>query len=90
MFLFADVFLLAPHDVVFLFAPHDVVSVDCRRATLNGTGWMETVVSKHLATTDGLAVDWIARNLYWMDSGGFGPLVCHLVIVPACLVCMAD
>ncbi|XP_076470996.1 low-density lipoprotein receptor-related protein 4-like isoform X2 [Babylonia areolata] len=40
-----------------------------RRATLNGSGWMETVVSKHLATTDGLAVDWIARNLYWMDSG---------------------
>ncbi|XP_025087886.1 low-density lipoprotein receptor-related protein 4-like isoform X3 [Pomacea canaliculata] len=40
-----------------------------RRATLNGSGWMETVVSKDLVTTDGLAVDWIARNLYWMDSG---------------------
>ena len=47
------------------------VWVHRRRATLNGTGWMETVVSKHLATTDGLAVDWIARNLYWMDSGQF-------------------
>ncbi|XP_059144487.1 low-density lipoprotein receptor-related protein 4-like [Physella acuta] len=40
-----------------------------RRASLNGSQWVENVVQKELATTDGLAVDWIARNLYWTDSG---------------------
>ena len=30
---------------------------------------METLVSSNLATADGLAVDWIARNLYWTDTG---------------------
>ncbi|CAG5119992.1 unnamed protein product, partial [Candidula unifasciata] len=40
-----------------------------RRASLNGSQWMEDIVLKELTTTDGLAVDWIARNLYWTDSG---------------------
>ena len=39
-----------------------------RRANLNGTG-VETVVSDNLKTTDGLAVDWLGRNLYWTDTG---------------------
>ena len=39
-----------------------------RRANLNGTD-VETVVSENLQTTDGLAVDWMGRNLYWTDTG---------------------
>lgn len=30
---------------------------------------METVIGQGLKTTDGLAVDWVARNLYWTDTG---------------------
>lgn len=41
-----------------------------RRANLNGTG-LETVVSENLETTDGLAVDWMANNLFWTDTGIF-------------------
>ncbi|KAK3787581.1 hypothetical protein RRG08_025912 [Elysia crispata] len=40
-----------------------------RRAYLNGSMWTEDIILKELATTDGLAVDWIARNLYWTDAG---------------------
>ena len=29
----------------------------------------ETIVSTSLGTTEGLAVDWIGRNLYWTDTG---------------------
>lgn len=39
-----------------------------RRANLDGSG-METVISQGLKTTDGLAVDWVARNMYWTDTG---------------------
>uniref|UniRef100_A0A674I166 LDL receptor related protein 4 n=1 Tax=Terrapene triunguis TaxID=2587831 RepID=A0A674I166_9SAUR len=39
-----------------------------RRADLNGSS-METVIGHGLKTTDGLAVDWVARNLYWTDTG---------------------
>ena len=39
-----------------------------RRADLNGSN-METVVSTDLTTADGIAVDWIAQNLYWTDTG---------------------
>lgn len=39
-----------------------------RRVNLDGSG-METVVSQGLRTTDGLAVDWVARNMYWTDTG---------------------
>jgi hypothetical protein len=41
-----------------------------RRANLNGTG-LETVISENLETTDGLAVDWMANNLFWTDTGIF-------------------
>lgn len=39
-----------------------------RRTNLDGSG-METVISQGLKTTDGLAVDWVARNMYWTDTG---------------------
>lgn len=39
-----------------------------RRVNLDGSG-METVISQGLKTTDGLSVDWVARNLYWTDTG---------------------
>uniref|UniRef100_A0A4W3JHK9 Low density lipoprotein receptor-related protein 4 n=1 Tax=Callorhinchus milii TaxID=7868 RepID=A0A4W3JHK9_CALMI len=50
-----------------------IVKVSCtlcftRRANLNGSR-METVTGHGLKTTDGLAIDWIARNLYWTDTG---------------------
>ena len=39
-----------------------------RRADLNGSN-METVISTELTTADGIGVDWIAKNLYWTDTG---------------------
>ena len=41
-----------------------------RRADLNGSN-METVIDTSLTTADGLAVDWIASNLYWTDTGEY-------------------
>ena len=29
------------------------------------------MISENLETTDGLAVDWIANNLFWTDTGIF-------------------
>ena len=41
---------------------------DLRRANFDGSR-SEVIVSSNLETTDGLAVDWIGRNLYWTDTG---------------------
>ncbi|KAG7257364.1 hypothetical protein CRUP_022800, partial [Coryphaenoides rupestris] len=38
---------------------HNVISLD----------YDSTVISQGLKTTDGLAVDWVARNMYWTDTG---------------------
>lgn len=45
-----------------------IYSLHSRRSNLDGTG-PETIISKNLDTTDGLAVDWIGRNLFWTDTG---------------------
>ena len=39
-----------------------------RRTNLDGSG-METLVDEGLTTVDGIAMDWVANNLYWTDAG---------------------
>ena len=39
-----------------------------RRAALDGSG-AELVVTSQVNHPDGIAVDWVARNLYWTDTG---------------------
>ncbi|KAH9496257.1 Low-density lipoprotein receptor- protein 6 [Bulinus truncatus] len=39
-----------------------------KRAYMNGSG-EEAIVSTEMGNPDGLAVDWIAKNLYWTDTG---------------------
>ena len=47
---------------------------------MNGSG-METIVDKELSTTDGVAVDWIAKNLYWTDTGMRKDIVQNVVLL---------
>ena len=39
-----------------------------RRAFLNGSGQEDLIVTE-VYHPDGVAVDWVARNLYWTDTG---------------------
>lgn len=39
-----------------------------RRAHIDGTA-AATLVATELKHPDGIAVDWVARNLYWTDTG---------------------
>lgn len=39
-----------------------------QRSRLDGTG-QEVIVSAEVFNSDGVAVDWVARNLYWTDTG---------------------
>uniref|UniRef100_H2Z4K7 EGF-like domain-containing protein n=1 Tax=Ciona savignyi TaxID=51511 RepID=H2Z4K7_CIOSA len=39
-----------------------------KRSNLDGTN-SKTIVSRKLQTTDGVAVDWVADNIYWTDAG---------------------
>ncbi|KAL3196246.1 hypothetical protein MRX96_015548 [Rhipicephalus microplus] len=45
----------------------DVTLDVIRRVDLNGTN-VEVIVDNDLEAADGLALDWIARNIYWADS----------------------
>nr|XP_026694188.1 low-density lipoprotein receptor-related protein 6 isoform X2 [Ciona intestinalis] len=38
------------------------------RCHLNGTG-SEAIITENLEQSDGMAIDWVARNLYWTDTG---------------------
>lgn len=44
--------------------PYELVRVVC----FVGVTGVEVVIQHGLATPEGLAVDWIAGNLYWIDS----------------------
>ena len=46
----------------------DVYKDVIMRGNIDGTD-IETVVSEGLSTMDGIAVDWIANNLFWTDAG---------------------
>lgn len=48
-----------------------------RRARLDGSGQMD-VVTTEIEHPDGLAIDWLARNLYWTDTGTDRIEVCRL------------
>lgn len=39
-----------------------------RRAKLDGSG-QENLIVTEVEHPDGIAVDWIARNIYWTDTG---------------------
>ncbi|KAJ9594396.1 hypothetical protein L9F63_014186 [Diploptera punctata] len=46
------------------------VSLDIIRSVdMNNVTSTETVIATNLTTPDGLAVDWIADNIYWTDAG---------------------
>lgn len=48
-----------------------------RRARLDGSGQMD-IVTQEIERPDGLAIDWLARNLYWTDTGTDRIEVCRL------------
>ncbi|XP_035377067.1 low-density lipoprotein receptor-related protein 1 isoform X2 [Electrophorus electricus] len=69
-----------------------------KRAFINGTG-VETVVSADIPNAQGLAVDWVSRNLFWTSydaskkqinvarlDGSFKNSVIHGLDKPHCLV----
>lgn len=39
-----------------------------RRASLDGSN-QENIITTEVKNPDGIAVDWLARNLYWTDTG---------------------
>ncbi|KAL6483428.1 hypothetical protein MHYP_G00083000 [Metynnis hypsauchen] len=76
----------------------DVRTQMIKRAFINGTG-VETVVSADIPNAQGLAVDWVSRNLFWTSydaskkqinvarlDGSFKNSVIHGLDKPHCLV----
>jgi len=39
-----------------------------KRSNLDGSD-VRTIVTRSLKTMDGIAVDWVANNIYWTDAG---------------------
>ncbi|KAG8452515.1 hypothetical protein GDO86_004341 [Hymenochirus boettgeri] len=76
----------------------DVRTQTIKRAFINGTG-VETIVSADLPNANGLAVDWVSRNLFWTSydankkqinvarlDGSFKNAVIQGLDKPRCLV----
>ncbi|XP_052873130.1 low-density lipoprotein receptor-related protein 6 [Anopheles cruzii] len=49
-----------------------------KRAPADGSAPAEEIVTAEIQDPDGLAVDWLARNLYWTDTGTDRIQVCRL------------
>lgn len=58
---FFDVVMQFHHFIMFLIWYHCVL---CVIAVTN----IDTVISQGLATAEGLAIDWITRHIYWVES----------------------
>ena len=50
------------HIKISIFLPGSVVS-------LNNLSYPRVLIEDYINTPDGLAVDWVAENLYWTDAG---------------------
>lgn len=48
-----------------------------RRARIDGSGQMD-IIRTEIVHPDGIAIDWLARNLYWTDTGTDRIEVCRL------------
>uniref|UniRef100_A0A673K1S7 Low-density lipoprotein receptor-related protein 1B-like n=1 Tax=Sinocyclocheilus rhinocerous TaxID=307959 RepID=A0A673K1S7_9TELE len=57
-----------PVDYLLAFGLKPDYSPNCKFVVPAGVSSIEVVVQHGLATPEGLAVDWIAGNLYWIDS----------------------
>lgn len=64
-----------PVDGFIYWSDEDVHAI--RRARLDGSGQMD-IVTTEIERPDGLAIDWLARNLYWTDTGTDRIEVCRL------------
>ena len=57
---------------IFLQNYSDVKQDRIGRMDLRHEGQLTYIVDSGLDNADGLAVDWISRNLYWTDNKGYG------------------
>ncbi|KAK9885700.1 hypothetical protein WA026_012465, partial [Henosepilachna vigintioctopunctata] len=46
----------------------DDLSKRIERARLNGSD-QQDVITTEVISPDGIAIDWISRNIYWIDTG---------------------
>ncbi|XP_070547805.1 sortilin-related receptor-like [Ptychodera flava] len=47
----------------------DMIQDAIKRMCLDGSGEHETIVSGRLDTVESIVYDWLAENIYWVDSG---------------------
>lgn len=57
-----------PVDQFIYWTDTDDERSEIKRARMDGTG-AEVVASVEVQLPEGVAVDWISRNLYWTDAG---------------------